>query len=155
MTTQRKPTVTYTPGSNIRRVVWPERPADVRVFVTGKPTPDNHNRITAGAISAKQGRVHFQTPAALAWRGAVMVAIRNALVARHVTLTPPVSVSCVFCNVTGDPPNYCKTTFDAIQDATGINDKHYRPAQIDGQRHQGQPKGVLIELWGSGPHGAA
>lgn len=153
MTAPRKPTVTYEPGSNIRRLSWPDRPADVRVFVAGKPVSENHNRATAGAVT-KRGRVHYQTPATLAWRGLVMVAIRNALTASRQKLTPPLAVSCVFVNMTGDPHNYVKTTFDAIQDATGINDKLYRPSQVDGQSHKRHAKGVLIELW-QGPQGAA
>jgi Holliday junction resolvase RusA-like endonuclease len=124
--------------------------------VAGVPVSENHNRALAGQVTARGGRRQYQTAATQAWRGAVMVAVRNHLTQRHITLTPPLAVVCIFVNTTGDPPNYLKTTLDAIQDATHINDKTYRPLMVDGQRHKGHPKGVLIELWSApGPNGDA
>jgi hypothetical protein len=133
--------------SNIIFPRFPSRPADVQVFVQGSPVSENHNRATAGAISEHGGRRKYQTGATLAWRGAVMVALRNVLHGRK--LTAPLAVSCVFVNCTGDAPNYLKTTLDAIQDATGVNDRHYHPVTADRQRHKGHPKGAVIALWGS------
>ena len=153
MTAPRKPTVTYQPGSNIRRISWPERPADVRVFVAGKPVSENHNRATAGTVT-KRGRVHFQTPATLAWRGLVMVAIRNALVAGRQKLTPPLAVELAFINCRADLDNLLKTTLDGVKDGTGVDDRHYHPMHLDKQSHRKHPQGVLVQLW-QGPQGAA
>jgi Holliday junction resolvase RusA-like endonuclease len=140
--------------SNIIHVRFPTRPADVQIFVEGAPVSENHNRATAGQISKKNGRRQFQTGATLAWRGAVMVALRNVLHGRK--LTAPLAVACVFVNCRADLDNLVKTTWDGIADATGVNDRHYHPFQADKQRHKGHPKGAVIALWGSdGPGGDA
>jgi Holliday junction resolvase RusA-like endonuclease len=123
----------------------------LRFHVSGAPVTDNRRL-------GRRGKRSFLTKAAREWEEVVAQEAQLQLALLHnqrarLPIGKDLRVNCVFVGVRGDAANYLKCTLDGLANGLQINDRLFRPVQVDRQtvKAAGATRGAMIEVFEAAP----